>query len=534
MPDSRWSLLVCLNLTLSIIGSAAAADDVRDAGRELFTREWLPRDPRSAAGDGLGPVFNDTSCVGCHNQGGIGGAGPPSKNVQVVTAFSSGFEVSGDTKGTGGTFTFGTFGFKTDEPAKRKGRTTRPDKAGEKAKVASEREQLEKIHPGFLTSRSVVLHRFSTDEEYASFRDGLTTEGLANFGGVDFPGSGFGGGFDFMKMLNVGGDERGNLPKLTAQQSAELQRAAQQSRLGGVFRLFGQRQIGSIVLLVSERATPPLFGSGQIDSIPDAVLLAAAKARHPGYPEVSGRVARLKDGRVGRFGWKSQQASLRDFALNACATELGLDVPGEPQSQPPHKPDYVAPGHDLTAEECDELVAFVDELPAPREVAPENAKAAEYLDGGRKLFSAVGCAACHTPDLGEVKGLFSDLLLHDMGPSLGDVGAYGSVPPNATDEEEMKQPLPALVSFNLPGGKPAKAIDEAKLIGALRQEWRTPPLWGLRDSGPYLHDGRADTIEQAIALHGGEAQRSTRQFFKLAGSEKLQLTSFLRSLAAPE
>lgn len=532
MPVYRWSLLVCLCLAVPIAGWA---DDVRSAGRELFTREWLPHDPRSAAGDGLGPVFNDTSCVGCHNQGGIGGAGPPSKNVQVATAFSSGFEVSGEAKAAGGTFTFGTFGFKTDEPAKRKGRTTRADKAGVKAKVANEREQLEKIHPGFLSSRSVVLHRFSTDEEYVSFRDGLTAEGLANFGGVAFPGGAdFGGGFDFLKMLDAGGDERGNLPKLTAQQSAELQRAAQQSRLGGVFRLFGQRQIGSVVLLVSERATPPLFGAGQIDSIPDAVLLAAAKARHPGYPEVSGRVARLKGGHVGRFGWKSQKASLRDFALNACATELGLDVPGEPQSPPPNQPDYVAPGHDLTAEECDELVAYVDELPAPREVTPENAKAAEYVESGRKLFAAVGCAACHTPDLGDVKGLYSDLLLHDMGPSLGDVGAYGSVPPNATDEEEMKQPLPALVSFNVPGGKPAKAIDEAKLIGALRQEWRTPPLWGLRDSGPYLHDGRADTIDQAVALHGGEGQRSARQFFKLSSAEKLQLTSFLRSLAAPE
>jgi hypothetical protein len=43
---------------------------------------------------------------------------------------------------------------------------------------------------------------------------------------------------------------------------------------------------------------------------------------------------------------------------------------------------------------------------------------------------------------------------------------------------------------------------------ASRQEWRTPPLWGIRDSGPYLHDGRATTFEQAIAIHGGEGQAS--------------------------
>src|SRR5438046_1035660 len=54
-------------------------------GKELFAREWIPHDPRSPRGDGLGPVFNDTSCVACHNQGGAGGGGPASKNVHILT-----------------------------------------------------------------------------------------------------------------------------------------------------------------------------------------------------------------------------------------------------------------------------------------------------------------------------------------------------------------------------------------------------------------------------------------------------------------
>jgi CxxC motif-containing protein (DUF1111 family) len=531
-----WGFLV-FALFLAGTSTLSAAELDRkgaEAGRELFTREWLPHDARGAAGDGLGPVFNDTSCVGCHNQGGVGGAGPPSKNVQVVTAFSSGFEIPGGTTKTttnGVTFSFGTFGVKKDE-GKKKDR--RDDKAEAKAKVADEREQLEKIHPGFLSSRSVVLHRFSTDAEYTTFRDGLTAEGLsAGFDGT-FPfGEGFNGAFDFFKKFNGAAGERGDLPKLTAEQSAELQRAAQQSRLGGLFRLFGQRQIGNIALLTSERATPPLFGMGQIDAIPDRVLTEQARKKHPGYPEVSGRFAKLKDGRLGRFGWKGQKASLRDFVLNACATELGLDVPGEPQSRSPHKPDYVAPGNDLTEAQCDQLVSFVAELPAPAQTEPKDAAAAAYLDSGRKLFGNVGCATCHTPDLGEAKGIYSDLLLHDMGASLGDIGAYGSVPPNTTEDDELKQPLPPLVSFNPAAVKPAKPAEEAKLVGALRQEWRTPPLWGLRDSAPYLHDGRAGTIEQAIALHDGEAARSARQFFQLSAKERQHLTAFLRSLTAP-
>src|SRR5258708_29472009 len=54
-------------------------------GREIFLREWLPNDPRSHGGDGLGPVFNDTSCVACHNLGGAGGGGPGTKNIVIVT-----------------------------------------------------------------------------------------------------------------------------------------------------------------------------------------------------------------------------------------------------------------------------------------------------------------------------------------------------------------------------------------------------------------------------------------------------------------
>ena len=55
------------------------------SGEEIFRREWLADDPRSHGGDGLGPVFNESSCVACHNQGGTGGGGPVGKNVQLVT-----------------------------------------------------------------------------------------------------------------------------------------------------------------------------------------------------------------------------------------------------------------------------------------------------------------------------------------------------------------------------------------------------------------------------------------------------------------
>ena len=67
-------------------GTASGEPRGAISGREIFQREWLPNDPRSHGGDGLGPVFNDTSCVACHNQGGVGGGGAESKNVTVISA----------------------------------------------------------------------------------------------------------------------------------------------------------------------------------------------------------------------------------------------------------------------------------------------------------------------------------------------------------------------------------------------------------------------------------------------------------------
>ncbi|HMC88137.1 MAG TPA: di-heme oxidoredictase family protein, partial [Gemmataceae bacterium] len=70
-------------------------------------------------------------------------------------------------------------------------------------------------------------------------------------------------------------------------------------------------------------------------------------------------------------------------------------------------------------------------------------------------------------------------------------------------------------------------------FGAGAREWRTPPLWGLRHSAPYLHDGRADTVADAVALHGGEGLVAAQAFFRLTPRERQQVEFFLQSLTAP-
>jgi cytochrome c peroxidase len=65
------------------------------------------------------------------------------------------------------------------------------------------------------------------------------------------------------------------------------------------------------------------------------------------------------------------------------------------------------------------------------------------------------------------------------------------------------------------------------------QEWKTPPLWGVSDSAPYWHDGRAETLKEAILLHGGEADRARAAYQQLDQEDQQSLLGFLQSLKAP-
>jgi CxxC motif-containing protein (DUF1111 family) len=119
-----------------------------------------------------------------------------------------------------------------------------------------------------------------------------------------------------------------------------------------------------------------------------------------------------------------------------------------------------------------------------------------HPSAGQQVFLAIGCASCHAPALpgpgarGPIY-LFSDLLLHDMGPALAD---------------QMQQ-------------------------GAARgNEWRTMPLWGVSERDRFLHDGRALTVTDAIMAHGGHAQHARDRFAGLASRDKAALLVFLNGI----
>jgi CxxC motif-containing protein (DUF1111 family) len=514
-----------LVLVLVVVAGAGAFADPPPApdGRELFNREWLPGDSRSHGGDGLGPVFNDTSCGACHNQGGIGGAGPRDKNVDIITAFKSArpeLETSGGVVKFMVRSIFGGLG-KRQRQARKEAAVAAEEARAEA--IREERDRLAAIHPGFRSQRSVVLHQFGAAPEYNAWR--------ARLSGIDHVG---------MALASVGAERGSDLSgavepaKLSFEQERELQLRRAHAQFGGAL-FFNQPEIDGFAFLTSQRNPIALFGSGLIDRIPAAAIEEAAGKKHEGFPEIRGRVARLKDGRIGRFGWKAQEATLDDFVRTACAVELGLHVPGRPQAGSPQKPEYHAPGEDLVEAEVGALVSYIAQLPRPSVLRPAAERELSHLDTGKAQFAKIGCAACHAPDLGGVEGIYSDLLLHNLGPELGDQGNYGAFAPDRTEAEENAEPLATLEPHAFsPFGNRLVDVEEARdRIGASRLEWRTPPLWGLRDSAPYLHDGRARDLDDAIALHGGEGERSARMYFALENDERLAVKSFLRSLTAP-
>lgn len=270
-----------------------------------------------------------------------------------------------------------------------------------------------------------------------------------------------------------------------------------------------------------EVQTTALFGVGWIDLIPDRAIVLNARnrglrqARRELQLEFDsvpvGRVRQVAGG-VGKFGWKGQFATLSEFVAAACANELGLGTPTAEQARPFTSSAGDTPAPDLDRKQFRSLVAFVKTLPRPVESVPADPASAAAAARGKRLFGEVGCAVCHVPDLGGVKGVYSDFLLYtleDPLPPGGGSGRYDPDPP-----AELRLP-------SRPDAEPKPA------------EWKTPPLWGVADSAPYLHDGSAATLRDAVLKHLGNAKVVTEKFQALPAADQAAVLAFLGSLKAP-
>ncbi len=263
--------------------------------------------------------------------------------------------------------------------------------------------------------------------------------------------------------------------------------------------------------------TPPAnTGLGFLEAVPDATILSLADPNDSDGDGISGRPNWIKipsycllragtvenNGKyIGRFGKKAAVYDLLQQTANAYNQDMGVNTVYENYS--------TYSGLEVDPEVSNgtalDVVFYLKTLKAP----VQRDQTDEKVQAGRQLFVNTGCAKCHTPQLqtgpSAIDALanktffpYTDLLLHDMGGELDDGYTEGS---------------------------------------ALPAEWRTPPLWGLglsknSQGGQYflLHDGRAGTIEEAILLHGGEAQQVKLNYQQLSEDDKASLIKFLESL----
>lgn len=255
--------------------------------------------------------------------------------------------------------------------------------------------------------------------------------------------------------------------------------------------------------------TPTLFGAGVIDRLSASTIRAHHARRMVGAVQnelnldfkqtPSGRLRVLADGRIGKFGWKAQFATLEEFVANACAVEVGLTTPTHKQHLPlKHCADENAK-LDLSRRQFRQLVAYVSELPAPGQTLPGDSDGRIAVARGRELFSSIGCADCHTPTLGSAEGVYSDFCLHDVTDHTNN--GYTATPQVPVPEDHPRA-----------------------------SEWKTPPLWDVAETAPYMHDGSAPTLEAAVLAHGGQARHVRERYRELTDAHQQALLQFLQSL----
>jgi CxxC motif-containing protein (DUF1111 family) len=262
------------------------------------------------------------------------------------------------------------------------------------------------------------------------------------------------------------------------------------------------------------RSTRTVLGDGFVEAIANGTLTANVNAQPAAQRGQLRTVTVLEAApatRIGRFGHKSQHASLVSFSADAYLNEMGITSPLQPnenniqgQSAAPFDevPDPEDDGDDVEA-----FAAFMRALRVPGR-GPINAN----VTAGDALFSQIGCAVCHTRQFttappgtvinggafvvpaalgNKVIRPFSDFALHNIGTS-GGIGAE----PGVND----------------------------------RFATTTIALWGVRTKHRFLMQGDAHTIFDAIQAHGNQAAGARNNFNALSNNQKNQLIAFVLSL----
>ena len=277
-------------------------------------------------------------------------------------------------------------------------------------------------------------------------------------------------------------------------------------------RFISSTDISSEGFNMGGRISPHLVGPGLLDIISEDTILEYEDENDANNDGISGRahwVTEENELKIGRFGWKAINSSLRTQNAGALHQDMGLTSPVNPSENCTSLQEICLNEENGGSPEVSDLslesiVNFMTALGVP-ERRIENQ---DDFNEGSEIFERIDCASCHRPTM--VTGTstrfeklnnqtiypYTDLLLHDMGESLSD------------------------------------GVIEKDASGS---EWRTPPLWGIgiveeKEGAKFLHDGRASSIKEAIQLHDGEAKNARDEFEKLNDEEVEKLLTFLRGI----
>jgi CxxC motif-containing protein (DUF1111 family) len=263
---------------------------------------------------------------------------------------------------------------------------------------------------------------------------------------------------------------------------------------------------------ISPRVASQMIGLGLLEAIPEStILIFITNNNNDG---ISGKANYVYDvasnsQKLGRFGWKANQPSVRQQVAGAFLGDMGITTSLFPNENVPTGVDASAIPNGGTPEISDlnlNRVALYSSslaVPARRNFSDQN------VLKGKKTFESIGCTSCHIPKIqtgndhpiaafrNQTIRPYTDLLLHDMGEGLAD---------NTPD------------------------------FLATGNEWRTPPLWGIgliktvNNHTNLLHDGRAKNVEEAILWHGGEGQNAKNKYKQLSAKDRNDLLNFINSL----
>jgi CxxC motif-containing protein (DUF1111 family) len=292
--------------------------------------------------------------------------------------------------------------------------------------------------------------------------------------------------------------------------------------------------------------------------------------------------------RVGRFGWKCQEASLLNFSAGAYVTEMGITSPLQPNEIKPNGQDVSM--YDNVKDPEDKFIGSEDKTMTehlfgfdvesftrfmrstkafPR--APELVNTSDVI-AGEALFrnnKLLGCAVCHQPDFttppagspiltldkkrgsdmatvptalgGKVIHPYSDFMLHNVGTGDGIAQTqHANLPAKGQKSvEKISEKTRTGYRLGRVDGNAEKdyrrtlkptPIPGDELDQRTANKMRTAPLWGLRTRPQLMHDGMSMTIDDAIRRHAGQAEGVRLKYEALSSDQKRQLLAFLNSL----